>query len=194
MAFDRDLKPNNIGFLKGRVQLFDFGLSRELPQLDVHMPFEMSGKVGTLRYMAVEVALHRPYNVAADVYSWSMVCYELVTLQKPFGGWTRDMHNNLVCGKGVRPEFTSDISFPLKNLLEQCWAQKARDRPNMRQVVDRLRVMEEEQLLLCQTQTSLAPARGGGSDQPEQAQSQQQQAAGFGGFMRRGKLLHGIFC
>jgi serine/threonine protein kinase len=184
------LKPNNIGFLKGRVQLFDFGLSRELPQLDVHMPFEMSGKVGTLRYMAVEVALHRPYNVAADVYSWSMVCYELVTLQKPFGGWTRDMHNNLVCGKGVRPEFTSDISYPLKHLLEQCWAQKARDRPNMRQVVDQLRVMEEEQLLLCQTQVNSAPGRGGGSDQPEQSQSQQQQAAGFGGFMRRGRLLH----
>jgi serine/threonine protein kinase len=190
MAFGRDLKPNNIGFLKGRVQLFDFGLSRELPQLDVHMPFEMSGKVGTLRYMAVEVALHRPYNVAADIYSWSMVCYELVTLQKPFGGWTRDMHNNLVCGKGVRPEFTSDMSYPLKQLLEQCWAQKARDRPSMRQVVDRLRVMEEEQLLLCQTQTSSALGRGGGGDQPEQAQSQQQQAAGFGGFMRRGRLLH----
>ena len=70
-----DLKPNNIGFLKSRVQLFDFGLSRELPQLDAHMPFEMSGKVGTLRYMAVEVAMHRAYNVGADVYSWSMVCY-----------------------------------------------------------------------------------------------------------------------
>ncbi|CAB9509122.1 RGS domain-containing serine/threonine-protein kinase A [Seminavis robusta] len=184
----RDLKPNNIGFLHGRVQLFDFGLSRELPQLDVQMPFEMSGKVGTLRYMAVEVAQHRPYNVAADVYSWSMVCYELMTLQKPFGGWTRDMHNNLVCGKGVRPEFTTDISYPLKHLLEQSWAQKPRDRPNMRQVVDRLRVMEEEQLLLCQTQaTAASPGRGG--VQPEQAQNQQPQ--GFGRFMGRGRRSSG---
>lgn len=41
----RDLKPNNIGFLNGRVQLFDFGLSRELPQLNLDEPFEMSGKV-----------------------------------------------------------------------------------------------------------------------------------------------------
>lgn len=41
----RDLKPNNIGFLNGRVQLFDFGLSRELPMLKLDEPFEMSGKV-----------------------------------------------------------------------------------------------------------------------------------------------------
>jgi serine/threonine protein kinase len=41
----RDLKPNNIGFLDGRVQLFDFGLSRELPKLNLDEPFEMSGKV-----------------------------------------------------------------------------------------------------------------------------------------------------
>lgn len=170
----RDLKPNNIGFLKSRVQLFDFGLSRELPQLDVHMPFEMSGKVGTLRYMAVEVALHRPYNVTADVYSWAMVTYELMTLQKPFGGWTRDMHNSLVCGKGVRPEFTTDINPQLKHLLEQCWSQKPRDRPNMRQVVDRLRSMEEEQLLLCHN-----PHGDGPQEQPQQT--------GPLGFMRRGR-------
>jgi serine/threonine protein kinase len=41
----RDLKPNNIGFLHGRVQLFDFGLSRELPSPNLEEPFEMSGKV-----------------------------------------------------------------------------------------------------------------------------------------------------
>lgn len=41
----RDLKPNNIGFLSGRVQLFDFGLSRELPRLNLEEPFAMSGKV-----------------------------------------------------------------------------------------------------------------------------------------------------
>lgn len=182
--FQRDLKPNNIGFLGTRVQLFDFGLSRELPQVDLEMPFEMSGKVGTLRYMAVEVALHRPYNVAADVYSWAMVVYELMTLQKPFGGWTRDMHNNLVCGKSVRPEFTTDFNPQLKKLLENCWTQKARDRPRMKQVTERLRSMEEEQLLLC---LQAVP----GSDQLGPAATSTQSNAGAGGgsgmvFLRRG--------
>jgi len=155
----RDLKPNNIGFLHGRVQLFDFGLSRELPALDLKKSFEMSGKVGTLRYMAVEVACHKPYNVSADVYSWAMVCYEMITLQKPFAGWTRDMHANLVCGRGVRPEIprnstsTSPFETPVPNdlriLLEQGWSHRCQDRPSMSRVLDRCRIMEQNQLLVC---------------------------------------------
>lgn len=49
----RDLKPNNIGFLNGRVQLFDFGLSRELPGLNLDKPFEMSGKVVSYEFRGI---------------------------------------------------------------------------------------------------------------------------------------------
>jgi serine/threonine protein kinase len=146
----RDLKPNNIGFLNGRVQLFDFGLSRELPagNLDLETPFEMSGKVGTLRYMAVEVACHCKYNVAADVYSWAMVSYEAITLQKPFGGWTRDMHANLVCGRGVRPETNIVASPPLRALLDLAWHQSPHLRPTMRLVEKQIRDITDQQLLM----------------------------------------------
>jgi serine/threonine protein kinase len=51
----RDLKPNNIGFLNGRVQLFDFGLSRELPSLNLEEPFEMSGKVVSVERPAAPI-------------------------------------------------------------------------------------------------------------------------------------------
>eukprot|EP00536_Pseudo-nitzschia_multiseries_P001554 jgi/Psemu1/181197/e_gw1.19.165.1 len=102
----RDLKPQNIGFSAetNSVQIFDFGLSRELPSLDTSTPFSMSGKVGTLRYMAPEVAINQPYNTSSDVYSWAIVSYELLSLEKPFDGWTRDLHEDLVCKRGVRPE------------------------------------------------------------------------------------------
>lgn len=144
----RDLKPNNIGFLNGRVQLFDFGLSRELPGCDLQQPFEMSGKVGTLRYMAVEVACQQPYNVAADVFSWAMVSYEVMTLCKPFAGWTRDMHQNLVCCQGVRPETTA-LASNVRHMLETCWSQQPRLRPPMCSVVHQIRMLEEQQLLVC---------------------------------------------
>jgi len=144
----RDLKPNNIGFLNGRVQLFDFGLSRELPKHDLKTPFEMSGKVGTLRYMAVEVACHQSYNVTADVYSWAMVCYEVLTLQKPFAGWTRDMHSKLVCGRGVRPD-VQELAVHMRHLLQASWNQHPHRRPQMSAVVQKMRLMEGEQLLQC---------------------------------------------
>lgn len=149
----RDLKPNNIGFLNGRVKLFDFGLSRELPDCDLTQPFEMSGKVGTLRYMAVEVACHRPYNVSADVFSWAMVGYEVLTGEKPFAGWTRDMHANLVCGRGVRPD-ASGVARPLRSLLEQSWAPTPSHRPSMPAVCHAMRALEEEELLTMQAASS----------------------------------------
>lgn len=146
----RDLKPNNIGFLNGRVKLFDFGLSRELPLMDCHTPFEMSGKVGTLRYMATEVASHRPYNVSADVYSWAMVAYETLTLTKPFAGWTRDMHASLVCARGVRPEVQT-VPLQLRPLLEASWHPIPLHRPTMSVVAQKLRYLEEENLLSLQS-------------------------------------------
>ena len=136
----RDLKPNNIGFLNGRVQLFDFGLSRELPNCDLNEPFEMSGKVGTLRYMAVEVASHSNYNVSADVFSWAMVAYEVWTGTKPFAGWTREMHADLVCHRGMRPELNQEDGVPCRMhpLMRACWDQEPSKRPPMRAVVSQV--------------------------------------------------------
>jgi serine/threonine protein kinase len=152
----RDLKPNNIGFQNSRVKLFDFGLSRELPSPNLITPFEMSGKVGTLRYMSPEVALHQPYNVASDVYSWSMVAYEVLTLRKPFAGWTRDMHTNLVCHRGARPHLQFVLQHAPKVLLEQCWNPHSSLRPTMKQVEEQMTEFEQKELLTMSAQPHVA--------------------------------------
>ncbi len=140
----RDMKPNNVGFLNGRVKLFDFGLSRELPSMssNCNEAFEMSGKVGTLRYMATEVAMYQSYNCQADVYSWAMVYYEMLTLIKPFQGWTREMHAKLVCGQAHRPAIPSELPAEIKMLLQLGWCQSPRHRPTMSQVGQRLQQFE----------------------------------------------------
>eukprot|EP00547_Thalassionema_nitzschioides_P004655 CAMPEP_0194215092 /NCGR_PEP_ID=MMETSP0156-20130528/16616_1 /TAXON_ID=33649 /ORGANISM="Thalassionema nitzschioides, Strain L26-B" /LENGTH=307 /DNA_ID=CAMNT_0038943515 /DNA_START=81 /DNA_END=1001 /DNA_ORIENTATION=+ len=72
----RDLKPDNVGFdERGTVKIFDFGMARELPRKLVNMNevYEMSGKIGTARYMAPEVLLGQRYNQKVDSYSWSML-------------------------------------------------------------------------------------------------------------------------
>lgn len=151
----RDLKPNNIGFLGDQVKIFDFGLSRELPALDTTVPFEMSGKVGTIRYMAPEVVLHRPYNVSADVYSWSMVAYELLSLEKPYDGWTPDMHSDLVCHRGMRPDTNNcrqPIPLDLTLLLQPAWHGDPSRRPRLGHLVVQLRLFQERQRLLLEEQ------------------------------------------
>ncbi len=147
----RDLKPQNIGFSAetDSVQIFDFGLSRELPTLDTSAPFSMSGKVGTLRYMAPEVATNQAYNISSDVYSWAIVSYELLSLKKPFDGWTRNLHADLVCNRGLRPE-TSNTLHPIcpdmKSILKQAWSPIPSNRGTMSQKCMQLQCLLSNQM------------------------------------------------
>lgn len=81
----RDIKPSNIGFDKtGTLKLFDFGLAVKLPmQDDLDQTYKFPGRAGTRRYMSPEVLLERPYNVKADVYSFSVLLWEILSLRKP---------------------------------------------------------------------------------------------------------------
>jgi len=139
----RDLKPENVGFdANGNVQLFDLGLAREIPRSTTkntmeNEVFEMSGKVGTLRYMAPECANCQEYNLKADVFSWAMVFYEMMTLQKPFAELRLSDYQEWVHKQGQRPNL---LGWPilLRDLVETCWSQTIRDRPTMKDVQSRL--------------------------------------------------------
>lgn len=136
----RDLKPDNVGFdERGTAKLFDFGMARELPRKIVGMNevYEMSGKIGTARYMAPEVLLGQRYNQKVDSYSWSMLYWTCLVLELPYGKMTRSDHAVLVCQQGQRPNLPDHIgSDSIYNLLENSWAQNVRIRFSMREVCD----------------------------------------------------------
>lgn len=172
----RDLKPQNIGFSAetNSVQIFDFGLSRELPTLDTSAPFSMSGKVGTLRYMAPEVATNQAYNISSDVYSWAIVSYELLSLEKPFDGWTRDLHADLVCKRGLRPETNNTlhhIPSDMKSILEQAWSPIPSNRGTMAQIGVQLQCLLNNEMAYIAEQQTL--------EQQRQILEQQQQQMTF---------------
>lgn len=63
-------KPDNIGFnAKGIVQLFDFGLAKELKDKDLARNglYKLTGFTGSIRYMAPEVGLKKAYNQKVDI-------------------------------------------------------------------------------------------------------------------------------
>lgn len=172
----RDLKPQNIGFVEvssdstsslrtqRQVKLFDFGLSRELPILDTTQSFKMSGKVGTIRYMAPEVCLYQPYGTPCDIYSWSMVAYEILSQVKPYECFTPEMYCSLVCHKHVRPtdpvarqynafHSESPLNQTIPNelfvLLDNAWCPVPTHRLSLREICAQLDLFsKKEQLLL----------------------------------------------
>ncbi len=105
----RDIKPPNIGFnIRGDLTLFDFGLSRELPHDGKSHKskansklFRLTGFCGSPRYMAPEVGLRKVYNAKCDVYSFGIVAWQILTLQKPFDGCDINDLRNIVWPGGV---------------------------------------------------------------------------------------------
>ena len=132
----RDLKPENIGIdARDVTKIFDFGLARELPEEAVMDDlFEMSGKIGTARYMSPEVYLREPYNEKADVYSFAHVLWEILATEKPYEGFTKQMHKERVIRKGNRPAIDPTWPFAVHYLLKRAWDDDIDKRPNMTEI------------------------------------------------------------
>lgn len=148
----RDLKPDNVGLKKSlvpggtpTVQLFDFGLCREIPEAapPEDKVFHMSG-VGTRRYMSPEVYLGHHYNVKADVYSWAIVLHSMITLQRPFEMYNAELHKIMVCEEGIRPTIYKEWPQPIQKLLSRGWAAQSNDRPCMQEVCTFIEMLLQE--------------------------------------------------
>lgn len=136
----------------------------ELDDIDVtndNTLYPMSGK-GSLMYIANEViapATGRSvghagcvgghggsygYNQKADVYSWSMVMYEMCCLVKPFPNIrTAEQHRQLVCYQGERPIFFNKSKVPtyIQYIVQQCWKAQVDQRWSSHHVVQQLEAL-----------------------------------------------------
>jgi len=106
-------------------------LARELKERDKvdDIRYKLTGQTGTDRYMAPEVYKGEPYNHLADIYSYSMLLWEMYTFCHPFQTYDRKMHQNLVMNKGYRPKVDKMWPLPIKSMMNRCWASDVNERP-----------------------------------------------------------------
>jgi len=123
-----DLKPPNVGFDEmGELKLFDFGFAMEIIDDE---PLEV--RAGTVRYMAPEVGLDEEHGLPADVYSFSILLWEIFSLKKPFAKVKRtDEFKKIVFEKGERPKLGKNWSLEMKEELESGWSEDPKQRPSM---------------------------------------------------------------
>jgi serine/threonine protein kinase len=129
----RDLKPENVGFnVRDDIVLFDFGLAREVLDKDklTEHTWKMTGETGSLRYMAPEVAKDTPYGYSADVYSFGIMLWEMLKMEKPFAGFNKKSHHDFVVLKGSRPKVDESWSASLSGFLSACWNHDLTKRPS----------------------------------------------------------------
>jgi len=140
----RDLKPDNIGFdSDGVLKMFDFGLAKRITNADKTDDdlYRLTGNTGSLRYMAPEIALNRPYSLSVDVYSFGVLFWQLCALSVPFSGYSCKMHAEFVVGKGHRPKPEASWPDSWTSLMRQCWSVESKERPSFEHIS---KLMNEE--------------------------------------------------
>ncbi|EED89697.1 predicted protein, partial [Thalassiosira pseudonana CCMP1335] len=94
---------------------------------------------GTPRYMSPECGSYHPYNLKADVYSFSMLLWEIASLEKPLKNFTYSQLQNEVFGSGYRPSIKKVWHKGLRSLIDSGWHQNPKKRPTMDEMYDELK-------------------------------------------------------
>ena len=113
------------------LRIFDFGLARELLDVDLKKDGtyrNLTKMTGAVRYMAPEVAVGLSYNYSADVYSWAMLMYYMLALEPPFGFYTEKMIVERSC-LGYRPTIFKRWPLSMKEALAKAWDGDLKKRP-----------------------------------------------------------------
>ena len=115
-------------------KLCDFGLARCFPKsFSNSMKMTVTGQIGSPLYMAPEIIESANYGPGVDIYSFSMIAYEIMTGKEPYyeiiDSLTPFKFWNKVVS-GTRPKLTNDISNKMKKLLKRCWSSDAKERPS----------------------------------------------------------------
>ena len=117
----RDFHSGNIlkGIEKASCLITDLGLCKPANETNDKKIF------GVLPYVAPEVLQSKPYTQAADIYSFGIVAYEMLTGINYYDELREKISKeNITLGlrvcQGFRPEFKIKISQLLEDLISRC--------------------------------------------------------------------------
>jgi len=95
-------------------------------------------------YIAPEVIAGKGYTFASDIYSFSMLMWEISSGQPPFANFEYsdyDLAMNII--NGMRPKIVSGIPLEYKELMQQCWDADPEKRPDINAVYNKIFYMNK---------------------------------------------------
>ncbi|CAB5368973.1 unnamed protein product [Rhizophagus irregularis] len=142
----RDLHTGNILFMYDNndeshgtnIFISDMGFSGRIDDKDKNNVY------GVMPYVAPEVLSGKPYTQAADIYSFGMIMYFIMTGRHPFANHA---HNEVLAFNiinGLRPEI-HEFEEPkcYIDLMKKCWDSNPENRPNLTEIADLADSFEE---------------------------------------------------
>uniref|UniRef100_A0A6B2KZW2 Protein kinase domain-containing protein n=1 Tax=Arcella intermedia TaxID=1963864 RepID=A0A6B2KZW2_9EUKA len=145
----RDLKTLNVLVTEDlSCKLCDFGLSR----FDTTTSLDTLQKCrGTFAYIAPEVFRREGYDIKSDVYSISIIMWEVLNrlltgrYSRPFAYLASEFAILIeACEKGERPEFPDKTPTLFSSLVERCWEPVKDKRLDSEQLLIEIDNIQEE--------------------------------------------------
>ena len=91
---------------------------------------------GVIPYIAPEILKGSEFSKESDIYSMSMIMWELTTGCKPFVNIEHDTDFIYDIIDGKRPEFTNDTPEDFANLMKKCWNSDPKKRPSAKKICE----------------------------------------------------------
>jgi serine/threonine protein kinase len=141
----RDVKPDNILVnANADVRLIDFALSQRLSKKRASRFRRRDKAQGTRTYMSPEQIRGEPLDGRADIYSFGITTYELLTGRPPFRAANpQELLNKHILEKPPSPQqYNPDITDDTVDLVLRMLSKKREDRPaDFHAILVKLRVL-----------------------------------------------------
>ncbi|MBG86459.1 MAG: hypothetical protein CMO80_06105 [Verrucomicrobiales bacterium] len=116
-----DIKPENVMVTpNGDIRICDFDLALPRPK----KPIKRKTNAGTAAYMAPEQLMKQPLDHRADIFSFGVMMYEILTFRKPYDGDTVEevLRRQMDPKYEIPPprSFNDDIPIALQNIVMKC--------------------------------------------------------------------------
>ncbi len=127
-----DIKTDNYVITSKMIlKLTDFGLSQVLEDTR-----SFSSEAGSWRWISPERLRDHKLSPKFDIYALALVCWCLFTRAIPYANYESEFAiAKAVCDDKVRPPIPPECPAPIAELIEACWDDDYKKRPDIKDVI-----------------------------------------------------------